>query len=483
MWPPPNAGRRSRGLAVGVILPTVCAAITSGVAHAAQQNDTAAPPTTVAASADTYVVAQAANNAYGSESRLTAANWSTWTSETYLRFTVPALSAGSTISSVRLELAFQRADRQPGRVELHELSGSWSETTTYATRPTVGAMVDTVTMSQEGRTTLSFDVSDSVDGAGEHAFAITNPTANSVAAMFSREHGADGPRLIIDYGTDDDSGGSPAPRAGTLCGASFGQEGQTWQQALQREDQRFNGLEMVRIFYSGLPQDWPGKLDTAKRPINVSFKAPEAEVIAGRHDTRLRNWFRNAPRDQDVYWTFHHEPENDAATSKDEAAKAQYRDVWKHLTRLADEADNPRLRATLVLMGWTLEPGSNRNWRDWYAGKQFIDVLGWDPYNPGWKSVEDPGYRTPEQIFGPVVRVSAQEGLPFAISETGSPLVTGDSGGRQRAQWLRDIASYLTDNNALFVAYFHLDWSQPGKPLDYRLLDQPSQQAWREFCS
>jgi hypothetical protein len=87
--------------------------------------------------------------------------------------------------------------------------------------------------------------------------------------------------------------------ASTLCGASFATEaGETYQQALAREDGYFDGLESVRVFYSGLPKAWPGKLDTSGRPMIVSFKAAPAEVLAGTHDTSLRSWFATAPRDQ-----------------------------------------------------------------------------------------------------------------------------------------------------------------------------------------
>jgi hypothetical protein len=474
----PYRTARRRRWPVAAALLAVAVAATTGTAYADHRTvsprraavaadaspSAAAAPATVPAGADAYVVAERPSNSYGTEVKLTAANWTTWHSETYLRFTVPATPAGSTIASVRLELSVQRVDTDPARLDLRPLTGSWSETVTYATRPTAGAVVAGATPPASGQP-WSFDLSSVVTAAGPVNLAVTNPTAQSVASVHAREHGADGPRLVITY--DD-----PTP---TLCGASFADEGLTYQQALAREDGFFNGLEMVRVFYPGLPQAWPGKLDTSGRPMAVSFKATPAEVVAGTHDARLRTWFATAPRDQDIYWTYYHEPEEDWDTATE---KTQYRQAWQRLSGLADQAANPRLRATLILMGWSLNPNSGRNWRDWYPGRAYLDVLGWDLYNPSWNNPDEPAYKAPSELFANVIATSDAEGLPFGIGETGSPLIPGDS-GTQRAAWLRALSAHLTAAGALFVAYFDHDWPNA----DYRLRDPAGQAAWAEFCS
>jgi hypothetical protein len=283
--------------------------------------------------------------------------------------------------------------------------------------------------------------------------------------MFSREHGADGPRLVIEYG------------ARTLCGASFTNElpGETYQQALARVDGYYNGLDTVRVFYPGLPQPWPGKLDAGTRPLIISFKAPPANVIAGAHDAALRTWFQTAPRDRDMYWTYFHEPENDIQDGAFTAA--QFRQAWQRIAGLAREAANPRLRGTLILMGWSVNPNSGRNWRDYYPGRQHVDVIGWDLYNPSW---QNGAYKDVTELFADVIAASRSEGLPFGIAETGSPRVAGDAGAG-RAAWLRQLTSHLTSAGAVFVAYFDLDWPRAG--VDYRLRDSASMAAWREFCT
>lgn len=74
------------------------------------------------------------------------------------------------------------------------------------------------------------------------------------------------------------------------------ESGETYQEALARLDDYYGGLESVRVFYSGLPADWPGKLDAGGRPMVVSFNADPGQVAAGQHDVWLDRWFREAPR-------------------------------------------------------------------------------------------------------------------------------------------------------------------------------------------
>ncbi|HIW63540.1 MAG TPA: hypothetical protein H9881_13860 [Candidatus Stackebrandtia excrementipullorum] len=266
----------------------------------------------------------------------------------------------------------------------------------------------------------------------------------------------------------------------TLCGASFLVEPEygdsTYQDAFDRLNGRY-GLESVRVFYSGLPADWPGRIDADGLTLTVSFKADPTEILAGKHDAHLKRWFADAPTDRDIYWSYYHEPEDnieDGHFSADD-----YRQAWKHLVTLADPADNPRLSATLILMGWTLENGSGRDWNDYFPGTDTIDVLAWDTYND--IHADPDTYRDPEDLFGKSVQISRDTGLPFAVAETGSDLVPGDD-GTERAAWLTEVATYLTDNDALWVQYFDIDFTDHGFT-DFRIRDEAGQDAWAAFCA
>ncbi|MGH3655531.1 MAG: hypothetical protein ACRDUA_02635, partial [Micromonosporaceae bacterium] len=133
----------------------------------------------------------------------------------------------------------------------------------------------------------------------------------------------------------DDSSASPA--ASTMqCGAAFKPEGdgESYQDALGREDKLLGGLDVARVYYTGAPKQWPGKLDTDGRPMIVSFKYQPKEILSGTHDAHLRKWFADAPTDRDTYWVYYHEPEDNI--EKGDFSAADYRAAWRHLATLAD---------------------------------------------------------------------------------------------------------------------------------------------------
>jgi hypothetical protein len=267
----------------------------------------------------------------------------------------------------------------------------------------------------------------------------------------------------------------PAPRR-TLPGASIHlRGGESFGAALARSDRTYGPLRMVRVFYPGLPPSWRGsRADVANRTVVVSFKADPREVAAGRHDSRLTAWFRSVPRNVDVYWAYFHEPENDVESGR--YTPAQFRTAFRRVAGLADRVANPRLRATLILMCWTLNPNSRRDFNDYYPGGDVIDVLGWDCYNSGGKYGR---YTPPAEVFSRMISRSRALGKPWGLAETGSVRIPGDSSGSGRAEWMRSMSRYLNGQRPLWVAYY--DYQVSGG--DFRLTDAPSQQAWRAFCA
>ncbi|MEU8124278.1 DNRLRE domain-containing protein [Spirillospora sp. NPDC049024] len=511
---PPDAPRRRRGRRRGsnpflyfatagtlLVVGGSAAAIVlsgSGTVHNAR-TAAARGHSTVPASADTYVVREMPGTTFGGARKITASRWPGWHTEAYVAFDVPPGTPA--VAGARVEMAFDRLENRPRQVELRTLPGSWTEEgTSWSNRPVAGPVVATAPADSSK---VSFDVGRVVNGPGHYAFAITGQGRRSAVSLHSRETG-DGPRLVLRTrpgapaptpSNSPETSGTALPAPGpeptweapqpvktpttspvggrTLCGLSLElKPGETFQNALARMDAAYGGLETVRLFYQGVPPAWPGKPDTGKRPPIISFKLAPKDVIAGKYDQAMTRWFATAPRDRDLYWVYYHEPEDNIAAG--EFTAADYRAAWRRLRSLADKADNPRIHATLVLMGWSLDPLSKRDWRDYYPGRDVIQVLGWDVYNLGWKKGR---YDDPATMYDRVVAVSKGENLPFGVAETGSYLVSGDNGDR-RASWLRAMNAYLTKRNALWVAYFDLDWSTG----DFRLLDTQSRQAWSDFC-
>lgn len=262
---------------------------------------------------------------------------------------------------------------------------------------------------------------------------------------------------------------APPRQDQTLFGASFQRRrGEPYPEALARTEQTI-GLDLVRIFYPGLPDAWPGK--APGRDLVVSFKIDPQEVLSGVHDEQMTEWFRSAPTDQRTYWVYWHEPENDSEAGLFEPE--DFRLAYAHIAALAESADNPELRATVVLMSYSLNPQSGRNWRDWFPPADSVDVLAWDVYNRGRGATF---YADPAELLGPLREASASVGKPYAIGELGSPLAPGDS-GQERARWITAVGCHLVETDARFVAWFDFLWNDGEN--DYRLVDDFSQQAWR----
>jgi hypothetical protein len=265
--------------------------------------------------------------------------------------------------------------------------------------------------------------------------------------------------------------GHDVPVGDTLFGSSLGlANGGNVNARLHSTDDELGRVPVVRIFNAALPAPWSQREILADRTVVVSFKARPQDVVAGLHDDRLRDWFETAPGGNPVYWTYFHEPEDDIERGAFTAE--EFRSAWRHVRELADDAGNPNLHATLVLMGWSVNRNSDRDWRDYYPGDDVIDVMGWDNYNWGYSNDR---YATPEEIYSRVIEISDQLGKPWGIAETGTRLLAGDD-GTDRAEWLSQVGEFLADRGALWATYFN---STVGG--DFRLTDTPSQQAWREL--
>jgi hypothetical protein len=139
--------------------------------------------------------------------------------------------------------------------------------------------------------------------------------------------------LILSSGT-----AVAAPKFG---GTVFEKPGESYAQAYQRVTRTYGQLDAIRMFFPGAPSSWKKiRANVRTTPVVVSFRMDPGAVVSGRYDRTMRRWFANAPTDRPTYWTYWHEPENDAVNKK------QYRRAWRHLDGLADQARHPRLRST-----------------------------------------------------------------------------------------------------------------------------------------
>ncbi len=230
--------------------------------------------------------------------------------------------------------------------------------------------------------------------------------------------------------------------------------------SLATETAQFGHQPVVRVYNSGLPQAWPGNAGANNSDVVVSFKALPTSILSGADDALLTSWFKGAPTNHVVWWSYYHEPEDQIAAGTFTAA--DYRAAWVHLQALAVKANNPELRSTLILMSWTLNPASHRTFSDYYPGSAVINTLGWDGY-PG-RTVQT----LPDQFMGASVALSKGMGKPFGFAEFGSVNAAG------RGPWLTSVGQYLRSNGAVFGTYFNA--TNGG---NYVLNDTASIAAWK----
>jgi hypothetical protein len=140
-------------------------------------------------------------------------------------------------------------------------------------------------------------------------------------------------------------------------------------------------MDVVRVFLADTDPltSWTDPRLSGDLPLVVSFKGRPLDIRSGADDLMFTEWFAQAPRDRDIYWSFYHEPEDNIADG--DFTAADYRAAFQRLAELAAKAGNPRLHATLILSGWTLDQRSKRTWTDYYPGSEAIDVVAWDIYN------------------------------------------------------------------------------------------------------
>ena len=511
---PTTSPRRSGSRAAKFVGATVALSLGAGVtAVMAGAADNGSAPTSlrVSANADTYVYQEYPGENRGAATKLTASNQAKLHTRSYLKFTVAGVPAGV---SPEAHLLLSSDRNQPSTVELHAVTDTrWNAMSmTMRNAPAVGGVVATAKPAARQKS-LDFDLTGVVKGDGTYSFALVAPQADTVSAVFASEHGTDGPTLALDWSgpagkpapappsagpstqpalpsmsplptspskpapSSSHSSTAPAPAPAPLGSTLFGTslwtgDGSSTTQALARETTAFGRPDIVRTYYTGMPKAWPGSAGVSGGPVAVSFKAAPKDVTSGRLDSQFASWFASAPKDRPIFWSYFHEPENDVESGS--FTTADYRAAWVHLAGLADRANNPQLRSNLILMCWTLQSGSHRNWQDYFAGASVIDTIGWDCYN---KSFSKGSYGDPATMLGKAVATSKAAGVNWAVAELGSKMASGDN-GTGRAQWLTAVGSYARANGAAYITYF--DSTVGG---DFRLLDAASRNAWRQVIA
>lgn len=274
-------------------------------------------------------------------------------------------------------------------------------------------------------------------------------------------------------------------------GSSAGTMGYTSRAAAYADaNEKTGGLAIVRTFSGGGIGTWgSGDVATVTNNYNAtvwhSFKTWDEPAISA--------WIAGKPDNgQTAFLTFFHEPENDGLSA---AQILEWKSRQARMKELAVASGRTDVKVGSVLMEWTINPNSSRNfWRDWYVGPPvpgktaagyptdypLLDFYGWDAYNTG----DDAGvYRDPVLILARLKAIADAAGASWAIGEFGSRRLPTDPNDTGRRDWIADyFAACAADGRCLAACYWSSQVSVGG--WDGRIFNSP--EAWKgmlEACA
>jgi beta-mannanase len=415
----PRGFRRSALVALlpAVALSGAIAGMTSFAASAYAAGTTpSSQALTFTASDDAYTSSARPTYNDGAVTKLVTGTLNGDTMVSYLKFTVPALPAGT--AAQKAELTLTRDEHHiPGTVKLVSVADTtWTEKAlTFRTAPKLGATIASVTPASSA-TGVTFDLSSLVTKPGTYSFAVTSSATNDVARFRAAEYTSDRPALKVTVAakpattTPAPSTPAPAPTptkpaectvdaklvptCNILWGAAAGGFTTTPRdQALKDWEAKSGRTAAIFHTYHVGDELFPTKAEiamasdpAAPRLLFTNWKVGAgytwAQVAAGRVDTRIDTLaaYLKANYTGKFFMTLHHEPENDVnATAGSGMTAKDYAAMYRHtVQRLrADGVTN----VVFVIAYMSYEKWFNQPWwGDLYPGDDVIDWIGVDAY-------------------------------------------------------------------------------------------------------
>ena len=383
----------------------------AGVAHA----DTATEVLKVSAADDSYSSSTRPTYNFGGSDKLYAGKVKGDTLVSYLKFKVGTLSTGATVKSASITLT--RDDHAfPATVKLAKVANTtWAEKTLTAKNdPALGAVVKTVSP-KAADTTVTFDVSSVVKGAGTYTFAVTSSATNDAAHFRSAEATTGQPALNVTVSKTTVPEETPVvtpppplptqpgtctvdaklvPSCGVLWGAAAGGFSDTPRdEALKTFEAKTGRTAAIYHTYHKGDEAFPTKAEIAMtndptRPrtlmLNwkIAYGSTWAKVAAGAQDARIdkESAFLKANFTKPFFLVLHHEPENDVvATAGSGMTAKDFAAMYRHtILRLRANGVTNAI-STIAYMNYEKWNDSSW-WFDMYPGDDVIDWIGVDSY-------------------------------------------------------------------------------------------------------
>lgn len=175
----------------------------------------------------------------------------------------------------------------------------------------------------------------------------------------------------------------------------------------------------------------PSMISTAKSDLvanrlpHVSVKTPGwASVASGQHDAELDNMLKQLDSlGGPVWFTVHHEPEGGGGSNgiDDPAGAAGWRNMQKHVRDRINALGTKNIAFMPVLMTWTWDPASGRNYNDWWVNGIW-DAYIVDPYveKEGLSMLADTGWKNFSSW-------ADKKKIPYGTAEWGLRTISGGS--------------------------------------------------------
>jgi hypothetical protein len=165
-------------------------------------------------------------------------------------------------------------------------------------------------------------------------------------------------------------------------------------------------------------------------------------IAAGEYDEsvirpvarRIAEWGRPA------FLAFDHEAEGNRRDSQGNGP--QYVEAWRHIHEIFEEEGATNTIWTWIHVGWT---GHAENMRNFYPGDEYVDWIGYDPFN--YYVCRGLDWRTPGETIGTWYRWLMRNGFddkPIVLAEYGTVADPEDEWAQ--AQWYRNLVPALRDH-------------------------------------
>lgn len=238
----------------------------------------------------------------------------------------------------------------------------------------------------------------------------------------------------------------------------------SWQPFGQQSNETSETIEraIANGEYDDQIDDWASLLESWARPRGGDTRGRRF-YFRPAHEMN-GNWFPWSAVDSTrIEATASPESGNEGGEDPTAGTPEDYIGMWRQLHRRFSET---ALAASNIQWMWSPnadEIGGIRAER-YYPGDQFVDWVGLDGFNFGGSQRYSSGqsdWRFPEALFGSMLgRIRELTSKPVALTEFASSSVPDSGEGhepQQKAQWIEDAFSYVSENDIKMTCWFNVD--------------------------